>query len=444
MGRIQNAVKAFNGARLVNRKDFLMPLDGMGGFSTGGLINRYGSKTSQLRANVGAVWQANEIISIAASGVDIKLRKVKSDGTYEIINDHPLLKLIEKPNAFHTGKQLRKLHFTYMNMVGEAYELLQDKGRDNVPLAIHVLPAHLTDFELGDSWDNSKVKYNNHSYTLFEVLRDINPDPESPYRGRGVVAAAAATLDTDNQAKEYNRRFFANSARPSVTVETQGEMSDKAYERFKQSFNDSFTGTENAYKPIIVEGATVKPFMLSQKEMDFLASQQFTRKEILAFFFVSGAMLGDTDQANRSNMDASEYNLAKYAVKPRVEQYLELLNTRLVDLIDTSLEFYTDPIVPEDIEAKLKAASAAVYKWATIDEVRAMYNLDPLPDGKGAVMYVPQNVIPIENAGQLPALGNGGVDDTDEDADKDGKGHDGHDHKAHDGQKKKPLAYPIG
>lgn len=401
MGRIQNAVKALQG-QPTGKKDYIPPLPGSGSFIGGASINRYGNKAAQLRANIGAVWQANEIITIAAAGIPIKLRRRKADGKYEEITDHPLLDLIERPSDFLTGKQLRKLHFTYMNMIGEAYELMYDaKGNKNIPRALHVLPAQNTEFELKGSWGDSVIKYNNKPYTVFEVLRDLNPDPENPYRGRGVVAAAAATLDTDSQAKEYNRRFFANSARPSVTVETKGELSDKAFERLKQSFNDSFTGTENAHKPIILEGATLKPFMLTQKEMDFLASQQFTRKEILAFFFVSGAMLGDTDQANRSNMDASEYNLAKYAVKPRVEQYLELLNTRLVDNVDRSLEFYTDPIVPEDVEAKLKAAEASVNNWATIDEVREAYGKDPLPNGQGKVLYIEANRVPIEMAGQV-------------------------------------------
>lgn len=411
MGRVQNAIKALQGAQ-VGAKDFIPQLPGSSlGFTGGAIINRYGNKAAQLKANVGAVWQANEIITIAAAGIPIKLRRKKSDGSYEEVTDHKLLSIVEKPSDFLTGKQLRKLHFTYMNMVGEAYELMYDPDQQKVPRALHVLPAQSTDFEIGENWDKSVIKYNNDKYSIFDVLRDINPDPENPYKGRGVVAAAAATLDTDNQAKEYNRRFFANSARPSVTVETPGELSDKAFERLKQSFNDSFTGTENAHKPLILEGATVKPFMLTQKEMDFLASQEFTRKEILAFFFVSGAMLGDTDNANRSNMDASEYNLAKYAVKPRVEQYLELLNTRLVDRVDSSLEFYTDPIVPEDIEAKLKEAEASVNAWQTIDEVRAQYNLDPLPNGLGAKMYIQANLVPIEAAGSVdiaPPAADGG------------------------------------
>lgn len=428
MGRIENAVKALQGARLVNRKDFIQTLPPMGGLVSSNLINRYGNKAAQLEANVGAVWQANEIICIAAANIEIKLRRRNNKAGFDDVPEHKLLDLIERPNVFLTGKQLRKLHFTYMNMTGEAYELKMDEDRDKIPAALHVLPAHTTEFELGKTWDDSKVKNGNKTYTVFEVLRDINPDPRNPYRGRGVIAAAAATLDTDTQAKEYNRRFFANSARPSITVETAGELSDEAYERFKQSFNEAFTGTENAHKPLIVEGATVKPFMLTQKEMDFLASQQFTRKEILAFFFVSGAMLGDTDQANRSNMDASEYNLAKYAVKPRVEQYLELLNTRLVKLVDPTLEFYTDPIVPEDLEGKLKEATAAVNKWATIDEVRKQYGLEELPDGKGAILYVPSTLVPIDLAGQnVPAT----VLPTDGD-------------KAGTPEKKKPLAYPRG
>ncbi len=426
MGRIENAVKALRGTPLVNRKEYIQNLPALSGLNSSNLINRYGSKASQLEANVGAVWQANEIICIAAANIEIKLRRRNPKQGFDDVPEHKLLDLIERPNVFLTGKQLRKLHFTYMNMTGEAYELKMDEDRDKIPAALHVLPAHTTEFELGSTWDDSKVKNGNKSYTVFEVLRDISPDPRNPYKGRGVIAAAASTIDTDTQAKEYNRRFFANSARPSVVVETPGEMADEAYERFKQSFNEAFTGVENAHKPLIVEGATIKPFMLTQKEMDFLASQQFTRKEILAFFFVSGAMLGDTDAANRSNMDASEYNLAKYAVKPRVEQYLELLNTRLVKLVDPSLEFYTDPIVPEDLEGKLKEATAAVNTWATIDEVRKQYGLEELPGGEGNVMYLPANLIPIGMAGNVvlaPAAADGG--------------------KAALDEKKKPLTYPL-
>lgn len=424
MGRIENAIKALQGARLITQKDYIPTLASVSG--SGASINRYGSKDSQLEANIGAVWQANEIICIAAANIEIKLRRRNSKGGFDDVPEHELLNLIEQPNAFLTGKQLRKLHFTYMNMIGEAYEWKADiDNKTQIPRALHVLPSQSTDFILGKAWDDSKVKYNQKEYSLFEVLRDINPDPKNPYRGRGVIAAAAATIDTDQQAKEYNRRFFANSARPSVVVETPTEMADAAYERFKQSFNDAFTGTENAHKPIIVEGATVKPFMLTQKEMDFLASQQFTRKEILAFFFVAGAMLGDLDNANRSNLEATEYNLAKYAVKPRVEQYLELLNNRLVKLTDSSLEFYTDPIVPEDLEAKLKEATAAVNKWATIDEVRKLYGLEELPDGKGKVMYIAANLVPIEMAGTVPISAPAADGD-----------------KAHDGVKKNGLTYP--
>lgn len=431
MGRIENAIKALQGTPVVNRKDFLQPLPPMSGYGATTLINRYGNKAAQLRANIGAVWQANEIICIAAANVEIKLHKRNSKGGFDPIVEHPLLDLIEQPNAFLTGKQMRKLHYTYMNMTGEAYELkmgVNDAGQ-GLPDALHVLPSHQTDFILGKTWDDSKVRNNQTNYTLFEVMRDINPDPENPYRGRGVIAAAAASLDTDTQSKEYNRRFFANSARPSVVVQTNSEMSDKAYDRFKQQITDNFTGTENAHKPIIVEGAQVTPFMLTQKEMDFLASQEFTRKEILSFFFVSDAMLGGLDNANRSNMDATEYNLAKYAVKPRVEQYLELLNNQLVKKVDPSLEFYTDPIVPEDLEAKLAEAKASVNAWATIDEVRGQYGLEELPDGQGKVMLIPANLVPITMAGTAnltPPAADGGDSG-----------------KAHDGVKKKTFTYPV-
>ena len=87
MSRIQNAVKTLQG-QPTGKKDYIPALPSSSNFIGGAGINRYGSKATQLRANIGAVWQANEIITIAAAGIPIKLRRRKADGKYEEITDH--------------------------------------------------------------------------------------------------------------------------------------------------------------------------------------------------------------------------------------------------------------------------------------------------------------------------------------------------------------------
>jgi phage portal protein BeeE len=108
------------------------------------------------------------------------------------------------------------------------------------------------------------------------VVRDLNPDPGQPYHSRSIIRAAALTIDTENQMKEWNRGVFANSARPSLIFSTNEPLDDEAFKRWEAQFRDQHAGAENAYKPLLIEGGDAKPYMLSQQDLDFLASRKFS------------------------------------------------------------------------------------------------------------------------------------------------------------------------
>jgi phage portal protein BeeE len=45
-------------------------------------------------------------------------------------------------------------------------------------------------------------------------------DPNNPVRGMSVVRASARAIETDTNAADWNRNFFANLARPDLALET--------------------------------------------------------------------------------------------------------------------------------------------------------------------------------------------------------------------------------
>lgn len=377
--------------------------DGWGTDATGRL-KHYRTKSEQLDANVGWCFTANNAIAEPTAAVEIKLYRRKKDGDREEIKEHEILELIAEPNLVHTGEQLRQLHFTYMNFVGESYihmrrgdsPFIPAKGQ--LPYALDIFPSHLVSLKLGDSYTKSIVKYGRDEYPLMSFIRDVNPDPNNPYYGRSVIRAAAATLDTEDQMKEWNRRFFANNARPSLIFSTKEAFaSDEPFERWKSQFHDENTGTENAFKPLLIEGGDAKPYMLSQQDLDFLNSRKFSRDEILAMWRVSPGVIGFVENVNRANLDAGFYIHALINIRPRIRQFVRQLNATLVKPYDESLELdFVDP-VPEDVEAKLKASKEGVNKWWTIDEVRDMYGEEPLPDGLGEQLYIPASSAPLKD-----------------------------------------------
>ena len=369
-------------------------------------VSEYKTKQAQLMANVGWVYAANQVIADDCASVRLKLMHVMNDGDEEEVFSHEILDLLDDPNNVITAKQLWNLYYSYLNLPGEAYILKLDRNgnaledKSKLPSALFPLPSHLCDFHVGEkSWDESYVLYNGDRYPINAVLRDINPDPENIYNGMSIVRKASLTVDTDIQMKRWNNKLFKNGARPGVVVEVPDQLKDDAYNRLKQQFDEQYRGVGNAFNRVILEGgAKMSPFMMTTQDLDFLESKRFTRDEILAMFKVSGSNLGITEDVNRANAEAQEYSYAKRCIKPRLEQFVDFMNKRLLRPIyggEYKLDF-EDPI-PENTEMRLREAEAGVNKWLTINEVREMYGREALQNGNGDQLYVPISNVPIED-----------------------------------------------
>ena len=367
-------------------------------------VAEYKDKNAQLMANVGWVYAANQVIADDCSAVRLKLMRKRDDGDEEEVYSHEVLDLLDDPNMVITAKQLWNLYYSYLNLTGEAYILkLDQKGNPledprKLPSALFPLPSHLCDFHVGEKdWNDSYVLFNGVRYPISAVLRDINPDPENIYKGMSIVRKASLTIDTDVQMKRWNNKLFKNGARPGVVVEVPDQLKDDAYNRLKQQFDEQYRGTGNAFNRVILEGgAKMSPFMMTTQDLDFLESKRFTRDEILAMFKVSGSNLGITEDVNRANAEAQDYAYAKRCIKPRLEQFVDFMNKRLLRPIygGEYVLSYEDPI-PENTEMRLKEAQAGVNSWLTIDEVRDMYGLEALPNGDGNKLYVNMGQVPI-------------------------------------------------
>lgn len=382
----------------------LDPIDGVNFPSLGNHINNYLDKPAQLAALTGWVFAANSAIVEPTAAIQLVLRRKNKDGTKADVTSGPAMEILElfnAPNMIHTGEQMRQLHFTYMNIVGESYILMRDldggpftPAPGKLPAALDIFPAHLVTFTLGETYTKSTVKLSNTEYPVTSFIRDINPDPNNPYNGRSIIAASAAAIDLDEKMKEWNQSLFANSARPSLIVSTNTPVDDDSFARFKEQFSDEHAGSDNAYKPILVEDATVTPWMMNATDLDFLNSRKFSQTEIFAMFKVSPGMVGIVENVNRSNLEAGFYVNAVVNEVPRIRQFVSQVNATLIKVYDPTLELDFINPVPEDLAAKLQAATQGVDKWWTKDEVRAMYGEKALPGGIGDSIIV-QGLAPI-------------------------------------------------
>lgn len=374
-------------------------------YGSGGLFQGQGTSQGQLMDQAKG-WAYACIAKIAeeigASGFKLYQAKSKDKGEWEEIFDHPLLDLLNAPNASMPRSELMQITSMHDDLAGNAYWLLDGVTTEtDEPTAIYpVNPRYVTpiigvlpDFVKGYRYDNGKQQ---RVLQPFEVIHFRRPNPNNPYVGLSPTEASADSIDADNWAREWNRKFFQNSARPGFILETD-QVDERTVRMIRESFDDKYSGTGKAHKTAVLPmGVKIAHAGFAQKDMDFVELRRFSRDEILAQYGVPAVVLGLGlgETINRASAETLEYVYAKRTIRPKLRRFETFINEFLVSRFGEGLYFEFDDPVPQNIELDLRMAESSLARspWASINEVRRASGLPPIDGGDmvmGSAMLTP-------------------------------------------------------
>lgn len=352
-------------------------------------------------------WTYACVSARSESVANIQLKLKSGD---DFIEEHEILDLLKKPNPMMTGYDLTMATQTYKDLDGNAFWYLAREGEDKKGkiLGIYILkpdrvsivcskenPLEVTGYVYSQR-DGSRIPF-----TTDEIIhhKKFNPMADYPFpsRGMGIVESAAWAIDTDNEIRQWNYKFFRNSAQPKgmLVFKGEGSLSQDEYKRITEQWALQHQGSENAHKVAIISGnMEFKQMAASQTEMDFNGQRIFNRDEILSLFRVPKPIVAITDDVNRANADAAIYVFAKLTIDPLMKEYVTTLNEFLLTKIteDKQLQFvYVSP-VPEDRVQKIAEYTVGIDKWYSRNEIRALEGLTPTENGDslyGPLMNAP-------------------------------------------------------
>ncbi len=361
-----------------------------------------------LQASSGWVYACAGVISDEVANIKLKLYQKTKSGDIKEMTTHPILDVLYKANNFTTKFDLFWLTQNYLELTGEApwWVNTQNGVVTDIlllrPDLITVLPGTGNNMVNGYKYKVAGGK----ELTLEpdEVVFIKYPDPVRAFRGCGTLRAAAKTVDIDNFSEDFNRNFFYNSAMPGSALKTDQKLTAETKKYLEHAIKKLYKGTENAHKTIILEsGLDWQPMQLSQKDMDFLEQQRFSRDKILGIFRVPRTALGITDDVNRANAEATDYVFAKRTIRPKMQRLIEQLNEFFVPLFSGSENLFLDfeDPVPKDVTSKIAYYQAGLASgFLTINEVREMENFESIGD-EGDTVYLPFSLQPIGDAGNV-------------------------------------------
>ena len=204
-------------------------------------------------------------IANAISSVDFNVYQEKN-GKLEKIENHPLEKLIDKPNNKQSGRGFIRDLVTQYLIGGNAfvYGVGMDAGRtQSPPKGLFILNCDKVKIERGADKPLSYIykptidvetKYDVNLVTGHSsVLHLKTANPLDDFVGLPPMTAAAYGVDILNSGLKWNKKLIDNDCRPAGTLMMEGVLSNEQFDRLKENITDQFAGSSNAGKPLLLK-----------------------------------------------------------------------------------------------------------------------------------------------------------------------------------------------
>ena len=263
---------------------------------------------------------------IAESATRVPLVAVE-DG--KRLTQHPLLKLLKRPNPHQSGSELLEAVYAYLQTAGNAYlNAVVDAGE--VKGIFGLRPDRVQVVAGADGWPAA------YTYTSGGSARTLRQDaapvasvlhmalfhPLDDHYGLAPLEAAQLSLDLHNAAAKWNKALLDNSARPSgalVYSAGSGQLTQDQFSRLKDELESAFQGAANAGRPMVLEGGLDwKSIGISPRDMDFVEAKHVAAREIALAFGVPPMLLGIPGDNTYANMAEANRALWRHTIVPLV------------------------------------------------------------------------------------------------------------------------------
>ncbi|HEX7060680.1 MAG TPA: phage portal protein, partial [Woeseiaceae bacterium] len=277
-----------------------------------------------------------------------------------LVEGHVALDILNDPNDFYTGQELREAGQQHLDLTGEAWLVIERDPRvRSMPIGLWVVrPDRMrpvpspTRFIAGYEYvtpDGETVPL-----ALDDVIFIRMPNPLDPYRGMGPVQALLADLDSVRYSAEWNRNFFVNSAEPGGIIEAPRQLSDREFNDFITRWREQHQGVAQAHRVALLENMKWVERKYTMRDMQFAELRGVSREVIREAFALHKHKLGLSDDVNRANAEAADADFQAGLIVPRLKRWRGKLNQRFLPLFgetarDLELAFCSP--VPEDRDA---------------------------------------------------------------------------------------------
>ena len=325
------------------------------------------------------VYRCVRMIAEAAASTQLR---VFANG--ERANDHPLSRLLAKPNREQSGPEWLEIIYGALQTAGNAYvEAVGDGEPEELwslrPDRMAVVPGRGGWPEAWEySVDGRSIRIGRDADGWMPVMQLKLFHPTDDYYGLSPLEAAAFAIDVHNASGAWNKALLDNSARPSGALVYGGKdgerLTAEQFAALRATLSDTYSGTTNAGRPLLLEGGLDwKPMSLSPADMDFIAGKHAAAREIALAFGVPPQLLGIPGDATYANYREANVAFWRGTVIPLVKKTAGALTGWLAPKFgDVRIEADLDTVPALQAERDALWTRLGAASFLTDDERRRM------------------------------------------------------------------------
>lgn len=346
-------------------------------------------------------WRAIDLISGYVAKTPLYIYKRTNPDGKEPATTHDGYQLLRwKANERMTAQTFWKLMIAHKMSAGNAYAYIFRRG-DGAPLELLPLDTNATTPVLEDGvlWYVTQVGKEKRKLTAVDVLhfKGLSFDGLVGY---SVIEKARETLGLGMGARGFAAAVFRNSGRPPVILKFPTKLADDVKQAIVRSWERMNAGIDNAGRTAILDGGLeAQELTFNPEDAQLLQSREFNVYEVANY---TGApphkigaptppTIGSRESQNQALIDDC---LDDHFVGIEQECRDKLLAEEEKAADSHTLEFLRASLVQGDTTAVTNLLRTALggRAWMTVNEARAMQNLNPDPSPDSSVILTPLNM----------------------------------------------------
>lgn len=333
--------------------------------------------------------------------------------------EHPLVKLLARPNPRTTKSRMVHQLVAFRLITGNAY--LEKLGPNNTsapPKELWVWPSYDLRpiigkgggiLPIGYGFDNGKTKIGWEVDPITGkscILHWMTFNPLNPWFGMSPIESMARSVDQRNSADEWNQAMLQNDATPSGVMTSDTTFTEAELKQLRANIEEKYAGPSNAKRVMLLGGgAKWTQMALSPKDMDWLEGKNVASRDIAGAFGVPTQVIPIPDAQTFSNYEQARLALWEDTVIPLALDLAEELNHFFAgDFPGATISLDLDQIPALALRRTEKWNQAQNSRFISTDEKRAIVDIEKIDPSQGdgdAILVSAGDVTLEEVTGEL-------------------------------------------